>query len=93
MKDNRKYDYIPLENAVCKARLMIYEDGQQHISTLHPYDNTDYHYANSKDGENWVLCYDRRAVSEITTKDPNVVVAKLRELDKSKGLKRQTAIN
>jgi len=59
------------------------------VKSFHPYDESEYHWATSKNGENWSIYLDINAVDSIKTEkeDFKKVADKLAELDKSKGIK------
>jgi hypothetical protein len=78
----------PLDGGM--ATLTIGEGGQW-ITTRHPYDLANYHWAHSRDGEQWDIYRDvgfgsnhrRHLIGTIRERDPEHVVAALREHDKS----------
>lgn len=54
--------------------------GEYQISTYHPYDLAEYHWATSRDGDLWQIVRGRRVIAEFTG-DADEVFAELKRRD------------
>lgn len=67
------------------------KDGTGQITTSHPYDETDYHWAHSRDGRQWTIRLEGRQVGSFAG-DADAVLRELHRRDKEKGLSRRGGI-
>ena len=72
-------------------RLAEYDDRLQ-VNSIHPYDETEYHWAYSTNGSTWRICRERRLVTTLGPSAPEQVAEKLLELDHAAGLTPRRAI-
>lgn len=81
--ENYKYDKFSVNNR--NFSRTIYNNGEVYIKSIHPYDNSEYHWAYSKDnGKNFtIFIYSPGKFVDTISGTKENVAKKLLELDKN----------